>query len=75
MLFRSERLQSNGIECRPIVTGNFTQNEVMKYLDYEIHSELKNAKYLHVNGFFVGNHQVSIEKEILFLYKTLCTLV
>lgn len=70
-----EKLQNKGIECRPIVTGDFTQNEVMKYLDYEIHDELKNAKYLHTNGFFVGNHQVSIEKEILFLYKTLCTLV
>jgi CDP-6-deoxy-D-xylo-4-hexulose-3-dehydrase len=66
-----EKLQSNGIECRPIVTGNFTQNEVMKYLEYEIHSELKNAKYLHENGFFVGNHQVSIEKEIEFLFETL----
>ena len=31
------------IECRPIVTGDFTQNEVMKYFDYEIHNELTNA--------------------------------
>ena len=40
-------------ECRPIVTGDFTQNEVMKYFDYEIHNELTNARYLHENGLFV----------------------
>jgi CDP-6-deoxy-D-xylo-4-hexulose-3-dehydrase len=60
-----KKLQDIGIECRPIVTGDFTQNEVMKYLDYEIHSELKNAKYLHKNGFFIGNHHILMEKEIL----------
>lgn len=66
-----EKLVDNGIDCRPIVTGDFTQNEVMRFFDYEIHGELKNAQYLHENGFFVGNHQVPIEKEINFLFDTL----
>ena len=65
------KLMEAKIECRPIVTGDFTQNEVMKYFDYEIHDQLKNAKYLHKNGFFVGNQQVLIEKEIRYLHKTL----
>jgi len=65
------KLMEAKIECRPIVTGDFTQNEVMKYFDYEIHDQLKNAKYLHENGFFVGNQQVLIEKEISYLHKTL----
>ena len=65
------KLMEAKIECRPIVTGDFTQNEVMKYFDYEIHDQLKNAKYLHENGFFVGNQQVLIEKEIRYLHKTL----
>jgi len=43
----------------------------MKYFDYEVHQELKNADYLHENGFFVGNSQVSLEKEINFLAKLL----
>jgi CDP-6-deoxy-D-xylo-4-hexulose-3-dehydrase len=60
-------LQNNNINFRPIVTGNFTKNEVMKFFDYEIHQELKNADYLHNNGFFIGNSQVSLEKEIKFL--------
>ena len=61
------KLQENNIDCRPIVTGNFTRNEVMKYFDYEVHQELKNADYLHENGFFVGNSQVCLEQEIKFL--------
>ncbi len=66
-----KKLVDNGIECRPIVTGDFTQNEVMKYFDYEIHNELANAKYLHENGFFVGNQQIDIGNEIELLYKVL----
>ncbi|QSZ42360.1 aminotransferase class V-fold PLP-dependent enzyme [Sulfurimonas aquatica] len=66
-----KKLQENNIDCRPIVTGNFTRNEVMKFFDYEIHQELKNADYLHDNGLFVGNSQVCLEKEIKFLGEVL----
>ena len=65
------RLKENKIDCRPIVTGNFTRNEVMKYFNYEIHGELENAEYLHQNGFFVGNSQVDLKMEIEFLFNTL----
>ena len=65
------KLQENNIDCRPIVTGNFTRNEVMKYFDYEVHQELKNADYLHENGFFVGNSQVGLESEITTLHQVL----
>lgn len=65
------KLSEANIECRPIVTGDFTQNEVMKYFDYEIHKDLKNAKYLHENGLFVGNQQVNIHKEIKYLKEIL----
>ncbi len=68
------KLQEDKIDCRPIVTGNFTKNEVMKYFDYEIHKELKNADYLHENGFFVGNSQVCLESEINSLFKVLKSL-
>ncbi len=65
------QLEESKIDCRPIVTGNFTKNEVMKYFDYQIHSELKNADYLHDNGLFIGNSQVCLEKEIELLKKVL----
>ena len=64
-------LQKNKIECRPIVTGNFVRNEVMKYFDYEVHEELKNANHLHDNGFFVGNNHKCLSKNINFLSQIL----
>jgi CDP-6-deoxy-D-xylo-4-hexulose-3-dehydrase len=65
------KLQENKIDCRPIVTGNFTRNDVMKYFDYEVHKELKNADYLHENGFFVGNSQVCLKINLNFMRKIL----
>jgi CDP-4-dehydro-6-deoxyglucose reductase, E1 len=63
------KLRENNIDCRPIVTGNFTRNEVMKFFDYEVFHELRNADYLHENGFFVGNSQIDLKNEIDFLAK------
>jgi CDP-6-deoxy-D-xylo-4-hexulose-3-dehydrase len=62
-------LNKVGFECRPIVTGNFTKNEVVKYFNYEIHEKLKNAEYIDKNGLFVGNHHYSISEAIDELQK------
>ncbi|WP_077388942.1 DegT/DnrJ/EryC1/StrS family aminotransferase [Helicobacter bilis] len=62
-----QQLDKNNIEYRPIVAGDFTQNEVLSYFDYEVHGSLKNAKHLHNNGFFVGNHQVDITDSLHLL--------
>jgi len=69
-----KRLQENNIECRPIVSGNFTKNPVMKYFDYEIHNELINADYLNENGFFVGNGHTCLKSELNLLFKVLNSL-
>ncbi|WP_340302349.1 DegT/DnrJ/EryC1/StrS family aminotransferase [Roseobacter sp. HKCCD7870] len=53
-----------GFECRPIVGGNFAKNEVMKFFDYSISGDLKNADYIDQNGLFVGNHHYDIEDAI-----------
>ncbi|MEP3632438.1 MAG: DegT/DnrJ/EryC1/StrS family aminotransferase [Shimia thalassica] len=53
-----------GFECRPIVAGNFAKNEVMKYFDYSIHGDLKNADYIDANGLFVGNHHYPIAEAV-----------
>lgn len=66
-----KKLLENDIETRPIVSGNFVKNDVIKYFDYEIFGELKNSDYLHDNGFFVGNHHYDIRKEIDYLYEVL----
>ena len=39
----------------------------MRYFDYEVYGELKNADYLHDNGFFVGNSHKNLAKNINFL--------
>jgi len=64
-------LEKNKIEYRPIVTGNFVKNDVLKYFDYSIHEELKNADHLHDNGFFVGNSHEELSDNIEFLRKVL----
>ena len=64
-------LESKGIECRPIVAGNFAKNYVIKYFDYEIHGELKNASIIDERGFFVGNHHVDMKNAINYLHQTI----
>ena len=67
-----KRLTDHNIECRPIVSGDFTKNKVLEYFNYELFGEMTNAKYLDENGFFVGNHQIDIKKEIQHLHDVLC---
>jgi CDP-4-dehydro-6-deoxyglucose reductase, E1 len=66
-----KKLEANQIDCRPIVTGDFTKNEVLKHFDYEIFGEMTNAQYLDKKGFFVGNHQVDLTQEINHLFEVL----
>ncbi|MCX9567342.1 DegT/DnrJ/EryC1/StrS family aminotransferase [Vibrio cholerae] len=67
-----KKLVENGIECRPIVTGNFLKNkEVLEFFDYEVAGTLEGAEYLDEHGLFVGNHQNDIEEEIKLLAKVL----
>lgn len=69
-----KKLEAHGIDCRPIVTGDFTKNEVLRFFDYEIFGEMKNAQYLDKNGFFVGNHQVPLTAEIKHLFDVLSSI-
>lgn len=59
-----DHLTKAGVECRPIVTGNFAKNEVVKWFDYEIVGDLKNADRIDKYGFFVGNHQILMQDQI-----------
>jgi dTDP-4-amino-4,6-dideoxygalactose transaminase len=66
-----EKLIANGVECRPIVTGNFAKNNVVKFFDYEISGELVNADYIDQYGFFVGNSHLNLKNNIQYLYHLL----
>jgi CDP-6-deoxy-D-xylo-4-hexulose-3-dehydrase len=61
------KLKKKGFECRPIVTGNFVKNAVVKYFDYEVHGKLKNADLIDKKGLFVGNHHYPILEAIMLL--------
>lgn len=63
----TDALIANGIEVRPIVAGNFARQKALQYLDHSISGNLKNADYLHDNGFFVGNHSINMEENINYL--------
>jgi dTDP-4-amino-4,6-dideoxygalactose transaminase len=58
------KLTENGVECRPIVTGNFLNNEVIKFFDYEVSGNLDNANHIDKHGFFIGNSHNDLKKEI-----------
>ncbi|MFB5187664.1 DegT/DnrJ/EryC1/StrS family aminotransferase [Yersinia intermedia] len=65
-----KKLVDAGIECRPIVTGNFLKNkEVLRFFDYEVSGDIPNAEYIDEYGLFVGNHQVDLNEELYFLKK------
>ncbi|MBI2842711.1 MAG: DegT/DnrJ/EryC1/StrS family aminotransferase [Armatimonadetes bacterium] len=58
------RLSEAGVECRPIVAGNFTKNPVIRYFDHEIQGDLPNANRIDVDGLFIGNHHYDISSEL-----------
>lgn len=66
-----DRLTEANIDSRPIVTGDFTKNEVMQFFDFLKHNSLPNADQLHYQGFFVGNSQEDLAAELNYLKEVL----
>jgi CDP-6-deoxy-D-xylo-4-hexulose-3-dehydrase len=65
------RLTATGIECRPIVAGNFTRNPVMRHLAHAALPPLPVADELHERGLFVGNHHFPLDDELEYLRECL----
>ena len=63
-----DKLLSNKIEVRPTMTGDFTKNPVIKYLDYKCKYKLNSSINIDQNGFFVGNYPKDLSKEIEQLF-------
>jgi len=61
------KLNSHGIETRPIVSGNILNNPMLKYYNYQISGKIINAELISNNGFFVGNSHLNLEQELKFL--------
>lgn len=65
----ARELKSHGIECRPIIAGNFTKQPVMKYLNGRIPFPLTVCDWIHENGIYVGNHPFNLTSELNYLYE------
>ncbi|HLB41640.1 MAG TPA: DegT/DnrJ/EryC1/StrS family aminotransferase [Gammaproteobacteria bacterium] len=70
-----EILQKANIEVRPVISGNFLRNEVVKYLSYRVVGTHDNSEYVHEKGFFVGNHHFDIRKFLDHLKETVNELI
>ena len=57
-------LNSNNIEVRPTMTGNFIKNPVKKYLNYKVSGKLDNSNYVDKNGLFFGNYPKNLSYEL-----------
>jgi CDP-6-deoxy-D-xylo-4-hexulose-3-dehydrase len=57
-------LRSASIESRPVVTGNFTRNPVIKHLNHAPIQGLPAADMIHDHGLFVGNHHFDLRPQI-----------
>ena len=70
-----KHLMKNGIETRPIVSGNFLRQPVIKYLSLDQIPDCPNADEVHNNGFFLGNHHFDITEELVHAHKVISSLV
>lgn len=68
------RLNAAGVECRPIVAGNFAKNDVLKWMDHEIHATLSHADWIDQNGLFLGNHHYDVGEGLRHAHRALADL-
>lgn len=59
-----DALKAADIGYRVITGGNFLRHDAIRYFDYDVVGELKNADIAHDWGFFVGNHPVDLSEQI-----------
>jgi CDP-6-deoxy-D-xylo-4-hexulose-3-dehydrase len=65
-------MKKNKIESRPIVSGNITTNDMIKFSKYRIPFSMTNVQYIDKNGFMIGNKSKSLnnnEIKILINFK------
>ncbi len=67
-------LREADIGFRIVTGGCFLRHEAIKYFDYEVVGDVRNADYVHDNGFFVGNHPHDLTAQIERLYEVLRSL-
>jgi len=64
-------LRDARIGFRMITGGCFTRHDVIRYYDYDIVDDVRNAELAHDHGFFVGNGPGDLTPQIEHLHKVL----
>ena len=70
-----KKLRENGVECRPIVAGNFMKNPVIDYMTYLDHNDYDNTNYIHDHGLFIGNDVRDLKENLDMVYNIIKGLV
>lgn len=60
-------LRAKGVECRPVVAGDFTKNPAIRHLNHTIGSPLDIAESVDENGFFIGNHHFDLGDRLSYV--------
>lgn len=68
-------LESKGIETRPIMSGNMVEQPVLMLFNHKISGNLKNAKKIMNNSFFIGVHHGIREQERKYVVDCLVEFV
>jgi CDP-6-deoxy-D-xylo-4-hexulose-3-dehydrase len=61
-------LESRGVQTRPLISGNFTFQPVMKHIEHRIVGTLENASKIHHQGLMISNfHSITPSQQDYFL--------
>ena len=61
----------NGIESRPVASGNFLRQPVVKLFRHYDHGNYEGAQEIEENGFWTGNHSTDCKEGIHKMYTVL----
>jgi CDP-4-dehydro-6-deoxyglucose reductase, E1 len=64
-------LKKNQIDFRLIAGGSFVSQPYSKYFNFKVYKNVKNAAFLHTNGFMIGNSSINLTNKIKTVYKLL----
>ena len=53
-------LDEMGFEYRPIVAGNFANQDALRHMQIVCNDNLENASWLQTHGLFIGNHHYDV---------------
>lgn len=68
-------LEAAGVQCRPVVSGNFARQPALRHIDHTVSGPLAAADEIHERGLYVGNAERPLEEELELVASTLSSLV